>query len=155
MITYTDTEFQRHLTYLVKKVAEVEGQTAYAVRTEIMGLKEASYDDDQISCGSCHTPISLKNHCTWRDTGFIKYLDNITGSPCCGPTLNAKLCPFVCVGCQRIALFLTPHISKEINYEYTPGRIHHIDRCSECDGSDGMISKILEVCVHKHLNKIT
>lgn len=155
MIPYEHPQFQRHLSYLIKKVQDVHGLTQYAIRTEIMGTYEdGKYDLDEVSCGSCARHVSVTKDCKEQHTGFISFLDTIRFTPCCAKDIDPKMCPFVCVKCKRIALFLTPHVSSTTKFEYRAGRYHHLDSCSECHREDGYVSKILEVVVHKHLNKI-
>jgi hypothetical protein len=155
VIPYSHPTFQTHLAYLIKKVCDVSGLTGYNIRTEIMGkFEEGRYDLDEVSCGSCGAHISVTKDCKEDHTGFTPFLDTIRHSPCCRSAIDPKLCPFVCVRCRRIALFLSPHVSTESKFEYVAGRYHHLDSCSECHREDGYVSKILEVAVHKHLNNI-
>jgi len=132
-------------------ILRVRGKTKYLIRTEEYDELDP-YGSDWITCGNCSKKVSISKDCKWINTGYIKYLDNVRFTPCCGASVDKELCAMVCVCCQRPACYLTPHTNSS-NFTYEPGGTYHLDSCSECDGREGMESLIVEQAVHNKLNK--
>ncbi len=151
MIPIGSPEFNRHVSYLINMVQETKGMTSYFVRTEEYENEYDVLSSDWITCGHCSKRVSMSEECKWIDTGFVKFLENVKFTKCCGSSLEPELCTLVCVCCLRPACYITPH-SNQTGFEYTPGCIYHIDSCSECDGSGGMKSMIIEQTVFNKLN---
>ena len=150
MINQDHPKFKQHVAYLVSSVDNVKGTTSWAMRTQ-------DYDPDDllgsdwITCSGCRKKVSVSKDCREMSTGYIKYLDTISFTPCCGSNVDERLCPMICIPCKRVALLITPHVNKG-GFEYIAGRPYHLDSCSECDGSHGLKSMIIEQIVYNKLN---
>jgi hypothetical protein len=151
MITQDNPEFKQDLKFLVDATIQLYGWTKYVIRTEVFDPRDP-YGAGHISCGRCDKQIDIRHDCVMRDTGYVKYLDTITKTPCCGRDVDPRLCPLVCVPCQRIALFMTPH-TNDRRFEFIAGRVYHLDRCTECCVTPEFKSLILEQVVFDRLNK--
>jgi len=144
--------FRAHVSALIKMTIEVRSLTPYYMRTEEYSDEDNIFNSEWITCGHCSQRISIKDECRWIDTGYIKILENVKYSKCCGKLIEPALCTMACVCCQRPAVYITPH-KNDTGFEYKPGVIYHIDSCSECCGKEGLESLILEQVVHNNLNK--
>jgi len=152
MITQEHPAFKKHLRGLVEALVIAKGWTGYEIRTEVRGRIIDPRESHYISCGACDKLVDEDKDCRWLQTVVkLNYLDTVRYTPCCGKNTDWKLCPMVCVTCQRIATFLTPH-SNDRGFEFIPGRSYHIDSCSECNGSQYLETLILEQVTHDTLN---
>jgi len=151
MIPQEHPKFKKHVSYLVDMIQRTKGMTPYFTRTEEFENPEDIAASEWVTCGKCSKRVSVSDECKWLDTGSVKFLENVKYTKCCGRTLEPEMCTFVCVCCERPAVYITPH-SNETGFEYKPGQIYHIDACSECDGTGGMKSMIIEQTVHNKLN---
>ena len=150
MIDTNHPEFERNMRYLVKVVEDKRGDIPYWLRMEkYEGLK--GLDSEWFTCMNCGEQID-RNDTEIKKTKYSKYLDTVTKTPCCSRLINKDLCPMICVGCNRIALFMSPHRNND-GFEYHKGSCYHIDRCSNCDGMSDS-STILEQIVYNKLNGI-
>jgi len=150
-------QFRHHLRYLVDLVIRENIATPYWLRAEQFENKdifsvEGPAKSEWITCMNCDKPVSMKDT-EIKNTGFVKYLDTVTKTPCCSRLVDKDLCPIVCVGCRRLACFFTPH-KNDKGFEYYKGRPYHIDRCNNCDGRMNMSSSILEQVVYNKLTGI-
>lgn len=153
MILQNHPEFKRHLRFLVDCVVTNKGWTGYTIRTEVRGIVDPR-SRRYISCGGCDKLVDEQADCKWKRTSVgVNYLDTVRHTPCCGKTADFRLCPMICVPCQRIAIFLTPHKNKR-GFEFIPGREYHLDSCSECNGSKKFESLILEQVAYDKLNRM-
>ena len=150
MITQQHPQFKTHVRYLIDQVLKTQGYNFYEMRTEVYDIKDP-YGTAEISCGRCDEVVSLSKECKWLKSEYITYLDTIKFTDCCGKSIDDSLCPLVCIRCKRVALYIAPHNNKR-GFQYNPGVIYHLDRCSECDGSVGMTSLILEQVVYDQIN---
>ena len=155
MIHQDDPKFEANVAYLVKMVRRIRGNAEYIIRAEDWdhetSIVTADYSE-WITCMSCGKQIDRKHDCKWVQTKYMSYFDTVTNTPCCGADFSDPIfCPIVCVGCERIALFLRAH-KNDTGFQYIKGRPYHIDRCNNCDGRRVMESLILEQLVHDRLN---
>lgn len=151
MINSQHPQFKADVRHLIELTIKARGRTPYFFRTEEYEDEASVLDSEWITCGHCSARVGVKAETRVLDTGYIKILDNVRYTKCCGPSIDKQLCTLACVCCQRPAAFITPH-ANDTGFTYEPGAIYHLDSCSECCGLDGLKSAILEQVVHNQLN---
>ena len=151
MITPQHPQFKADMRYLIDITIKAKGRTPYFFRTEEHEDEGSVLGSEWVTCGHCSNRVSVKEETRVLDTGYIKVLDNVRYTNCCGKDIEKQLCVLVCVCCQRPAAFITPH-KNDTGFVYEPGAIYHMDSCSECCGLTSYRSAIFEQVVHNQLN---
>lgn len=151
MIHQDDPKFIHNVKHLVKLVRQIRGKVDFAIRAEDWDPNDP-IRAGWITCMHCDSKVSITDECEWKKSRYITYFDTIRETSCCGDDFSdPQLCPVLCVGCERIAIFFTPH-KNDTGFEYIAGKEYHLDRCNNCDGTMNMQSLILEQVVHDRLN---
>lgn len=115
----TDPEDMRQVEDLIR--------TCESMRPAKDILSAISLPDEDCACGNKVKPTGFEP----LFTGALSVINNVCAGCKEGVRMDRELARFVCVGCRKVVMRVSPHTDPD-GFKYVAGRTYHTEQCPAC-----------------------
>ena len=90
-------------------------------------LEEISLPEEDCACGNKVKPLGFQS----LFTGAMTVMNNVCPGCREGEKMDRELARFVCVGCRKVVMRVSPHTDPD-GFKYQAGRTYHTEQCPAC-----------------------
>ena len=110
----------------MSQVAEIV-RTCENLRPARKIMEEISMPEEDCACGRKVKPTGFEP----LFTGALTVTNNVCPGCREGQKMDRELSRFVCVGCRKVVMRISPHTDPD-GFKYLPGRTYHTEQCPAC-----------------------